>query len=384
MKKLEKSFAWIVALLFVAAVAAVYLMPVAQAQVTVTPGRRSGGGDVALTNFNSTQFSTNGGVVSAKSNFPVTNLVNVGTLTSTNLMGTDSDSSDPGQDLNVRGGNSASGDGGALNLTGGNGGGGGGVGGDANITGGTGVEGGNVNLTAGTSAGIIRLNSPTEGTNATFTGNVTVMDGQVIITNSTTQVALSISASGEVRVSVINGSLSMDFNNGLGVHYGDAGDMAFTNFQTYSFYGDPIEFGTGNGITRSFAKSIIPQSSSLDTLDLNSGFVGQVITGVGLTAYGGLLITNGPLVLDKTITAAGTTAVQIINQSAGSVNLAAAAVSLVVSNSLVTADSVVICTVGSNDTTMKSASAVAAAGFFTLRGNANPTAETRVNWMVVK
>lgn len=90
-------------------------------------------------------------------------------------------------------------------------------------------------------------------------------------------------------------------------------------------------------------------------------------------------ILNAP----KTITAAGTTGAQTINKIAGSVNFAAAATSLVVTNNLVNANSLILCTVGTNDTTMKSCSAVAAAGSFTIFSNAAATAETRVNFFVI-
>ena len=106
------------------------------------------------------------------------------------------------------------------------------------------------------------------------------------------------------------------------------------------------------------------------------------IDGTGqLVALFGLSVT-GNVVLDKTITAGGTTGAQTINKTSGRVNFAAAAASLVVTNSLVTANSIIICTVGSNDTTMKSVQAVAAAGSFTLYPNATPTAETKVNFLV--
>lgn len=85
----------------------------------------------------------------------------------------------------------------------------------------------------------------------------------------------------------------------------------------------------------------------------------------------------------KTITAAGTTGARTINAPCGSVNFAAAAASLVVTNNLATASSVVVCTVGTNDATMKSVQAVTAIGSFTLYPNANPTAETRVNFLVI-
>jgi hypothetical protein len=53
-----------------------------------------------------------------------------------------------------------------------------------------------------------------------------------------------------------------------------------------------------------------------------------------------------------------------------------------VTNSFVDANSIIIATVGTNDSTMKSVAAVAAAGSFTLHANAAATAETRVNWFV--
>lgn len=90
----------------------------------------------------------------------------------------------------------------------------------------------------------------------------------------------------------------------------------------------------------------------------------------------------GNHIFDKTITASGTTGAQTINLVTGAVNFAAAATSLVVTNSLVDANSVVTCTVGTNDTTMKSVACVVASGSFTIYPNAAPTAETRVYFRV--
>lgn len=86
---------------------------------------------------------------------------------------------------------------------------------------------------------------------------------------------------------------------------------------------------------------------------------------------------------DTTITAAATVGAQTINKNAGSVNFAAAATSLVVTNSRVTANSVIIATVATNDATMLSVQAVAGSGSFTLYANAAATAETRVNFLVI-
>lgn len=89
------------------------------------------------------------------------------------------------------------------------------------------------------------------------------------------------------------------------------------------------------------------------------------------------------LFIDATITPAGTTGAQTIDKSAGSVNFAALATSLVVTSNKVTTNSVLICTVATNDTTMKSAPCVAAAGSFTIFVDVPPTAETRVNFWVL-
>ena len=102
------------------------------------------------------------------------------------------------------------------------------------------------------------------------------------------------------------------------------------------------------------------------------------IPGVGLC-----FSTTDGFIVPKTITAVATTGAQTINKTAGSVNFAAAATSLVVTNSFVDANSVILATVATNDTTMKSVAAVASAGSFTLHANAGATAETRVNWFVV-
>ncbi len=90
----------------------------------------------------------------------------------------------------------------------------------------------------------------------------------------------------------------------------------------------------------------------------------------------------GSLALSKTITAGGTTGAQTINNHSGSVNFAAGATSLVVTNSLVSTSSVIVCTVASNDTTMKSVAVVAGSGSFTIHANAAATAETRVNFLI--
>lgn len=92
---------------------------------------------------------------------------------------------------------------------------------------------------------------------------------------------------------------------------------------------------------------------------------------------------TGDVKVDKTITGGGTTGAQTINKTAGSVNFAAAATSLVVTNSLASANSIILVTIAANDATFTSAQVVAAAGSFTIYANAAATAETRVNFLVL-
>lgn len=87
--------------------------------------------------------------------------------------------------------------------------------------------------------------------------------------------------------------------------------------------------------------------------------------------------------LERELIPAGQTGAKTINKPTGRVNFAAGASSLVVTNSLVTADSIVLATVSNNDSTLKSVSAVAVSGLFTLYANAAATAETRVNFLVI-
>ena len=121
--------------------------------------------------------------------------------------------------------------------------------------------------------------------------------------------------------------------------------------------------------------------------------LGVSVEGTGVISYGSApgeheLTVMGTLLayeleLYNRVVAAGTTGAQTINRPAGAVNFAAAATSLVVTNNLVTADSIIIATVATNDSTMKSVAVVAGAGSFTLHADAAATAETRVNFIVV-
>jgi hypothetical protein len=142
--------------------------------------------------------------------------------------------------------------------------------------------------------------------------------------------------------------------------------------------------GAGSSITNEYG---FYTESNVNRATNNYGFYSNIGTGVGrFNFYAAGSAANyfaGDMQLDKTVTAGGTTGAQTINKNAGTVNFAAAATSLVVTDSRVTTSSIIICTVGTNDTTLKSVAAVAGAGSFTLHASAAATAETRVNFLII-
>lgn len=164
----------------------------------------------------------------------------------------------------------------------------------------------------------------------------------------------------------------------------NAGDKITTGAQNVCIGRDAGSSGTNdlttgsNNVLIGFNAAATAATVSNEITLGNSSITNFRVPGVGLR-----FDTTGGLIVPKTITPSGTTGAQTINRTAGTVNFAAAATSLVVTNSFVDANSVIIATVGTNDSTMKSVAVVAGAGSFTLHANAAATAETRVNWFVV-
>jgi hypothetical protein len=90
----------------------------------------------------------------------------------------------------------------------------------------------------------------------------------------------------------------------------------------------------------------------------------------------------GSLIVPTTITTPGTTGDQTINKLAGRVNIAAAGTTITVTNSLVTANSIIVAVAATNDTTASVKNVVAAAGSFVINV-IGVTAETAFNWIVI-
>jgi len=177
--------------------------------------------------------------------------------------------------------------------------------------------------------------------------------GAIGATTPATVAATTLSTSSNTVSSLALGSGS---NSVVGITFqGARGSMGYDGAQTF------IRGGAGKGV------QIV---------------VADNVTGMFITAAADIQIS-------KTITAAGTTGARTINGASGSVNFAAAATSLVVTNSLAIAPtsgatgSIINCTVNSNDSTMKSVQAVCKTnGSFTLYPDVAPTAETRVSFFI--
>ena len=109
-----------------------------------------------------------------------------------------------------------------------------------------------------------------------------------------------------------------------------------------------------------------------------------------LTQSGGTAMTEkmritsgGGITLTATNTAAGTTGNQTINKPSGTVNIAAAGTTVTVTNSLVTASSIVFAVIRTNDATATIKNVVPAAGSFVINLASATTAETSIGFFVI-
>ena len=92
---------------------------------------------------------------------------------------------------------------------------------------------------------------------------------------------------------------------------------------------------------------------------------------------------QGALNFNPTNTAAGTTGNQTINKASGTVNIAAAGTTVTVTNSLVSATSIVYAVIRTNDATATIKNVVPAAGSFVINLGAATTAETSIGFFVI-
>jgi hypothetical protein len=252
---------------------------------------------------------------------------------------------------------------------------------DPSLTGGV----ANYGFYSGIAAGTNRYNLYMNGTADNY------LAGSLGIGSLTTGASLSVNklitggltSYGAVVAATINSDVASNANMFFSLPSTIA--STFTLGSLRHFYASQNTIGAGSAVTNQYGYHA---ELTLTGATNNYGFFGNIAASVGTTRYNLYMNGTAPnylagdLQLAKTVTAAGTTGAQTINKTTGTVNFAAGAASLVVTNSLVTANSIIIATVGSNDTTMKSVAVVAGAGSFTLYANAAATAETRVNFLI--
>ncbi|MBA3705391.1 MAG: hypothetical protein H0W84_05680 [Bacteroidetes bacterium] len=115
----------------------------------------------------------------------------------------------------------------------------------------------------------------------------------------------------------------------------------------------------------------------------SSGFMTFTTGGYAVANERLRIQSTGGFTFPSTNTAAGTTGAQTINKISGTVNIAAAATSVVVTNSLVSTTSIVFAVVRTNDATALIKNVVPAAGSFTITLNAATTSETSIGFWVI-
>lgn len=225
-----------------------------------------------------------------------------------------------------------------------------------------------------TSSGDINVNPcPTKST--TFTGTVILPQGgsPVSGTGSNNHVTrwTGTNTIGDTGL-VWNGTI-FDVQN-------TAGDATFFLRMT------PSALGIGNFSVGESSTAFFGLSDSIDSATVRGvGGVG-IDSGVGTTSITAAILDlsgSSNIKLFRTITAGGTTGNQTISKPNGSVNVAAGAASIVITNTLVTTSSTLIATLNTADATCTFVkSAVPTANTITVTLNAVCGAETRVAFWV--
>lgn len=242
---------------------------------------------------------------------------------------------------------------------------------------------GNTALTAPTSGTIVVNGANTNLTSITgLTGNVTTTSGNFFSATGKIGIGTTSISNAEVYAQFINttqtrNNVQVAGSGGGGLILVAAGNSAYMASNAYydgtdwralttsaaAFFGavasGAIEFYYAPSVTAGNAFALVNAFS--------------ISTSQNVTIYGGLS-------MPKTITPGGTTGAQTIDKPTGSVNFAAGATSLVVTNNLCTTNSVISLTLAANDATAAGLRYSPGNGSFTIRFTTGPGAEARVDW----
>lgn len=210
--------------------------------------------------------------------------------------------------------------------------------------------------------------TPAAGTFTTLTAN----DNAIVGDTTFSSVALSTTISAKIAVSSATYTDTATAISGTVAH------------GTIVSIDNPAIAATNTTVTYTNASTLYIDGAPTNGTNVTITNPYAVYVADGKTHLGGAVNIVGDVSVSKTITAPATTGAQTINKTAGSVNFAAAASSLVVTNSLATADSLIFLQLhGAADATMTAVTYTTTSGSFTILANAAATAETRVDFLVV-
>lgn len=202
--------------------------------------------------------------------------------------------------------------------------------------------------------------SPTRRLTIDFTGNISTNNtGTVAYRNTNAGASINAHMLIDPANSVTAGNaFSFDSTNGLG-------------------------FTRANG-TRRIQRAGIQLANNTDTAGSEQSDLSFLTQLAGAAVIERFRITaSGGFVVNATNTATGTTGAQTINKPSGTVNIAAAGTSVVVTNSLVTTSSIIIPVIRTNDSTAQIKNIVPGAGSFTVTLVSAATAETSIGFFII-
>ena len=152
----------------------------------------------------------------------------------------------------------------------------------------------------------------------------------------------------------------------------------------FDFSNTALTFAVGNSNSRLISRTGIGIANLNNTAGSEAGDLTFLTQSGGTAMSEKMRITGaGGLTINATNTATGTTGNQTINKASGTVNIAAAGTTVTVTNSLVTASSIVFAVIRTNDATAVIKNVVPGAGSFVINLNAATTAETSIGFFVI-
>lgn len=234
----------------------------------------------------------------------------------------------------------------------------------------------------------------------TVAGNVTSVLGSVACGIDANLVASIGSRNNSSMNSFQNANASGDIYTLFGESW--SGAIGSSNAgRAYVNIGNPtgnqgVTFGAFfSGGTGPFTTTITSNSGAIDFRPQSGGAVLSLIfnfatfsvpvvpNASGSLALGASNAQWKQIFMDNTVTAAGSTGAKTINKEAGTIRIAAAGTTVVLTNSLIVATSKVQATLCTVDGTAKTAVAVCAAGSCTFTLNAAATGEVEILWRIV-